>query len=52
MKRFHAFAPFASDGALEIKVIFHLPTCDLFFYVVFVSVLSCFLLFPVLALFD
>ncbi len=28
MAPFHAFAPYATDGPLEIKVVYHLPTCD------------------------
>ncbi len=28
MESFHAFAPYATGGPLEIKVIYHLPACD------------------------
>ncbi len=28
MDTFHAFAPYATDGPLEIKAVYHLPACD------------------------
>ncbi len=28
MASFHAFAPYATEGPLEIKVVYHLPACE------------------------
>ena len=28
MADFHAYAPYTTDGPLEIKVVYHLPACD------------------------
>ncbi len=28
MDSFHAFAPYATEGPLDIKVVYHLPACE------------------------